>query len=63
MKGSDLQKGAVQAFTELSTPSPVLALRPLADPLFAHLTVKQKLASKPEIAKTLIPGFPVACRR
>ncbi|KAF3202707.1 hypothetical protein TWF191_004845 [Orbilia oligospora] len=42
MRGSDLQKGAVEVFTE---------------------NMKQKLASKPEVFKSLLPPFPPACRR
>lgn len=55
-----MQLGAVEAFKELSA----FILCPfdeLAES--APLSVKERLASKPEIAERLIPGFPVACRR
>lgn len=42
MRGSDLQKGAIEVFTE---------------------NMKKKLASKPEVFKSLLPPFPPACRR
>lgn len=62
IKGSGMQVGAVSAFreaSELRTSS--LGGETFADPCCA--SVETKLASKPHILTTIIPTFPVACRR